>query len=56
MVFNEDSKLRSANLLFLYNMYLKVIVKKQKITTFVRFSDYYLNICLWRHTFQISLH
>ncbi len=43
MVFNEDSKLRSA---ILYNMYLKVIVKKQKITTFVRSSDYYLNIPL----------
>jgi hypothetical protein len=36
---------------------LKVIVKKtQKNTTFVRFSDYYLSIPLWDHSFLISLH
>jgi hypothetical protein len=31
-------------------------VKKQKNTTFVRFSDYYLSIPLWGHSFLISFH
>ncbi len=30
--------------------------KKQKNTTFVRFSDYHLNIPQWVHSFLISLH
>jgi hypothetical protein len=61
MGFNEDSK---KGLPFLYLLYLKscchmsmVVVKKtQKNTTFVRFSDYYLDNPLWGHSFQISLH
>ncbi len=31
-------------------------MKKQKNSTFVRLSGYYLNIPLWGHSFQISLH
>ncbi len=41
---------------FLYLLYIKSYCKKQKNTTFVRFSDYSLNIPLWGHGFLISIH
>jgi hypothetical protein len=41
---------------FLYLVDLKNYCKKTKNTTFVRFSDYYLNIPLLDHNFLSSLH
>ncbi len=54
LVFNEDFKMGSA--IFVPFVFFKVIVKKQKNSPFVRFSDYLLNIPLWDHSFLISLH
>jgi len=31
-------------------MHCSIIVKKHKLTTLVRFNNYYLNISLWHHT------
>ncbi len=51
LVFNEDFKIGSA-------IYVSFVSKKllgketQKNTAFVRFSDYYLNISLWGHSFH----
>jgi hypothetical protein len=51
---NEYSKW---GLPFLYILYLTSnCEKKQKITTFVRFSDYHLNIPRWDQSFLILLH
>jgi hypothetical protein len=36
---------------FLYLLYLKHYCKKHKNTTFMKFSDYYLNIPPWGHSF-----
>jgi hypothetical protein len=41
---------------FLYLLYLKSYCEKHKNITFVRLSDYYLNIPLWGHSVPISLH
>jgi hypothetical protein len=49
-------KIPKWGLSFLYLLYLKSYFKKQKSTTFVRLSDYYLNIPLWGHSFLISFY
>ncbi len=53
-VFIEDSKMGSA--IFVPFVSWKLLQKKQKNTTFARFSDYYLNIPLWGHSFLTSLY
>ncbi len=47
-VFNEDSKMGVCHF-----VYLKLFWKTQKNTSFVRFSDYNLNISRWGHSFLI---
>jgi hypothetical protein len=41
---------------FLYLLIFRFIVKKHKNATFVRFSDYYLNVPPWDHSFLIPLY
>ncbi len=54
LAFDKDSKMGSA--IFVPFVFLKVIVKKQKNSRLVRFSDYFLNIPQWDNSFLISLH
>ncbi len=53
IVFNDDSE--SGLFIFALFAYLKLLLKK-KITTFVRFADYYFNIHLRLHIFLIKLY
>jgi hypothetical protein len=53
LVFNEDYKMEMESAIFVP---FAIFVKKQKNPTFVRFSDYYLNIPLWAHNFLNLLH